>query len=261
MRIISLCPSLTELVFDLGYGPDLLACTKFCVHPARGVKRLPKVGGTKDPKIEDIIALRPDIVLMNDEENRREDYEALTEEGIDCYSTMPRTIPETADMIRSIAATLGGSPKGDQIATEIEERALRVSTAAQGRDPLTFAYLIWSKPWMSVSRDTFAHALLSNAGGVNVFGDRTERYPEITLEELRAAHPDLVLLCTEPFPFKSGHVVDLSVDVGVPMDRICIADGEFLSWHGSRTPGGIDYAESLLRGEAPSSGGVMSLEE
>jgi len=261
MRVISLCPSLTELVFDLGYGRDLLACTKFCVHPARGVKRLLKVGGTKDPKIGDIIALKPDIVLMNDEENRQEDYEALTERGIVCYSTMPRTIEETADMVRSIAAALGGSPKGDEIAAEIEERAVRVSTVAQGRDPVTFAYLIWSKPWMSVNRDTFAHALLSNAGGVNVFGDRTERYPEITIEELRAAAPDLVLLCTEPFPFEPGHAVDLSVDLGVPMDRIYIADGEYLSWHGSRTPEGIDYAESLMVGEMPSAGGAVSLKE
>ena len=117
-----------------------------------------------------------------------------------------------------------------------------------------FAYIIWSKPWMSVNRDTFAHALLSNAGGVNVFGDRAERYPEIGIEELREANPDVILLATEPFPFKSHDAVDLSVEIKISLDRIFIADGEYLSWHGSRTPMGIDYAESLMVGET-----VMSL--
>lgn len=251
MRVISLCPSLTELVCELGYGRELIACTKFCVHPERRVRKLLKVGGTKDPRINDIIALSPDVVLMNDEENRREDYEALTEKGVDCYSTMPRTIAETANMVRSIAAILGGSPKGEEIAADIEERALRVATSAAERDRVKFAYIIWSKPWMSVNRDTFAHALLSNAGGVNVFGDRAERYPEISLEELRRADPDVILLSTEPFPFKSHDAVDLSVEIKMPLDRIFIADGEYLSWHGSRTPTGIDYAESLMVGETP----------
>ena len=248
MRIISLCPSLTELVCDLGHSRGLIACTKFCVYPEKRVRRLLKVGGTKDPKVEDIVALSPDIVLMNDEENRREDYEALIEAGVDCYSTMPRSIPETAQMVRSIAAVLGGSPKGEEIAADIEARSQRVAAAAAEREPTSFAYIIWSKPWMSVNEDTFAHALLTNAGGVNVFADRKERYPEISLEELGEANPDIILLCTEPYPFKSSDVVDLAAEIDVSMGRIFIADGEYLSWHGSRTPAGIDYAESLIVG-------------
>jgi len=240
---------MTELVCDLGFGRELVACTKFCVHPEQRTRKLLKIGGTKDPKIDDVVALSPDIVLMNDEENRREDYEALREMGVDCHSTMPRTIEETAKMVRSIAAILGGSPKGEEIAADIEERAQRVATSAAERDPVKFAYIIWSKPWMSVNRDTFAHALLSNAGGENVFGDRAERYPEINLEELREADPDVILLSTEPFPFKSHDAVDLSVEISIHMDRIFIADGERLSWHGSRTPKGIDYAEALMAGE------------
>ena len=242
---------MTELVCDLGFGRELVACTKFCVHPEQRTRKLLKIGGTKDPKIDDVVALSPDIVLMNDEENRREDYEALREMGVDCHSTMPRTIEETAKMVRSIAAILGGSPKGEEIAADIEERAQRVATSAAERDPVRFAYIIWSKPWMSVNRDTFAHALLSNAGGENVFGDRAERYPEINFEELREADPDVILLSTEPFPFKSHDAVDLSVELSIPVDRIFIADGERLSWHGSRTPKGIDYAEALMAGETP----------
>ena len=251
MRIISLCPSLTELVFALGRGRDLLACTKFCVHPEGGVKRALKVGGTKDPRIDDIVSLSPDIVLMNDEENRQEDYQALIGRGVRCHSTMPRTIAETASMVRSIAGALDRSERGEEIAEEIERRAARVDAAAVSRDPVSFAYIIWTKPWMSVNRDTFAHALLSNAGGVNVFADREERYPEVSLEDMRATRPDLLLLCTEPYPFKSVDAVDLSIDLDIPIDRIVLADGEYLSWHGSRTPDGIDYAESLVLGELP----------
>jgi ABC-type Fe3+-hydroxamate transport system substrate-binding protein len=249
MRIISLCPSLTELVFELGCGRDLLACTKFCVRPARGVKRALKIGGTKDPQIDAIVALSPDIVLMNEEENRREDHQALIGKGVACHSTMPRTIAETADMVRSIAGVLGRPERGEEIAIDIEQRAKRVAAAVEGRDPVSFAYMIWNKPWMSVNGDTFAHALLVNAGGVNIFGDHAERYPEVSLDELRKANPDIVLLCTEPFPFKASDALDLSSEIGIPMERIWIADGELLSWHGSRTPDGVDYALSLIAGE------------
>jgi ABC-type Fe3+-hydroxamate transport system substrate-binding protein len=110
-----------------------------------------------------------------------------------------------------------------------------------------WAYLIWRKPWMTVNADTFAHALFAQAGGVNVFAERQPRYPEITPEELAAADPDAVFLCTEPFPFEEKHRVELSELTGLPLERFRIADGEYLSWHGSRTPDGIDYAESLLR--------------
>ena len=244
MRIISLCPSLTELVFALGRGRELIACTKFCVHPADGVRQLVKVGGTKDPNIDDVVALRPDIVLMNDEENRKEDHQELTERGITCHSTMPRTLAETAEMVRSVAVALESVERGEEIASDIEGRARAVAAAA--RPSVSFAYIIWADPMMSVNRDTFASALLCNAGGVNVFGDRAERYPEVSVEELRAQNPELLFLCTEPYPFKAKDAVDLAVELGVPMDRILIADGEYLSWHGSRTPDGIDYAASLM---------------
>jgi ABC-type Fe3+-hydroxamate transport system substrate-binding protein len=109
-----------------------------------------------------------------------------------------------------------------------------------------FAYLIWRKPWMSVNRDTFASALLELAGGENVLGARTARYPEVTVAELADAEPDLVLLSTEPFPFQEKHADELAEHTGIPRARFAIADGEYLSWHGSRTPDGIDYAAELI---------------
>ena len=250
MRIVSLCPSLTELVFDLGRGDELVGITRFCVHPVERVGGLEQVGGTKDPEVKRIIALAPDLVLLNEEENRLEDAEALAATGVACHVSMPRTTLETAEMVRSIAAALDAAGPGEEIARDIEQRTERVVRGAQGREVVRWAYLIWRKPWMSVNRDTFAHALLAQAGGANVFGDAEERYPVFELGELAAQDPDLVLLCSEPFPFTDTHIAEVAERTGIPRDRIRIADGEYLSWHGSRTPAGIDYAEDLIRGVA-----------
>lgn len=247
MRIVSLCPSLTELVFDLGRGDSLVGRTKFCVHPAEGVARVPSVGGTKNPKIDAIVDLAPDLVLLNEEENRREDAEALERAGVHCHTSMPRDAWETADMVRSIGAALERHAEADVIAGDIEARAARVRDSARDRVPVRYAYLIWREPWMTVSDDTFVAAMLGLAGGVNVFGTRADRYPSISLAELGAAAPDRVLCSTEPFPFADRHRAELAEATGLDPEQIVIVDGELLSWHGSRTPAGIDYADTVIR--------------
>lgn len=248
MRIVSLCPSLTELVFDLGRGPDLVGRTKFCVHPAKEVAAVERVGGTKNPKIERILELAPDLVLLNEEENRREDAEALAAAGIRCHVSLPRTAAETAAMVRSIGTALDAGERAEAIARDIETRAARVAAAHAGHPPVRYAYLIWRRPYMSVSDDTFIAGLLALPGGENVFGSAATRYPEITAEELHAAAPDLVLLATEPFPFDTRYLDELVTASGLPRERFRIVDGERLSWHGSRTPAGVDYAERVIRG-------------
>ena len=246
MRIVSLCPSLTELVFALGRGADLVGVTRWCVHPAAGVARIEKVGGTKDPDVARILALAPDLVLLNEEENRIEDARALAAAGLACHASLPRNAAETAAMVRSIAGALDRRQAGQRIAAAIESRAARVRRRAAGRPPVRFAYLVWRQPWMSVNRDTFAHSLLAQAGGVNLFADRPERYPEIDVRDLATGRADLVLLATEPFPFRARHADELARTSGLPGAAFRIADGEYLSWHGSRTPDGIDYAASLI---------------
>lgn len=246
MRIVSLCPSLTELVFALGRGDDLVGITDYCVHPAERVGAVEKVGGTKTPKVARIVELAPDVVLLNEEENRIEDAQALAARGVRCLNTFPKDALETAEMVRTIGAALERSAVAERIAVDIETRAGRVAEAARGRREVSWAYLIWRKPWMSVNRDTFASALLSLAGGRNVFGDAPTRYPEIRIDELVAADPQLVLLCTEPFPFEAKHIDELCALTGWPRSRFRIVDGEYLSWHGSRTPDGIDYAAALI---------------
>jgi len=125
-------------------------------------------------------------------------------------------------------------------------RAAAAARAASGAPPVRWAYLIWRRPWMAVSGDTFVHALLAQAGGANVFADAAARYPEITPAELAAADPDVVLLSSEPFPFTDAHADALAEETGLPRARFRLADGELLSWHGSRTPAGVDYAANVL---------------
>ena len=246
MRIVSLCPSLTELVFDLGRGADLVGRTRFCVHPEGAVDAIERVGGTKNPKIARIVELAPDLVLLNEEENRREDAEALAAAGLACHTSFPRDALETATMVRSIGAALDRADAGERIASEIERRSAEVSARTAGRAPVSFAYLIWREPWMAINGDTFIDALLAQAGGRNVFADRAERYPTITPGELALADPAVVMLSTEPFPFQPRHIDELAELSGLARERFRIVDGELLSWHGSRTVLGVPYAAELI---------------
>jgi ABC-type Fe3+-hydroxamate transport system substrate-binding protein len=149
-------------------------------------------------------------------------------------------------MVRSIGAAIHASAEAERIALDIETREQRVRAAARGQRLVRFAYLIWREPIMVAAADTFVDALLGLTGGENVFSAREERYPTVTAEELTLADPAGVLLSTEPFPFQDRHADELSELTGLPRDRFRFVDGELLSWHGSRTPRGIDYAESVI---------------
>jgi ABC-type Fe3+-hydroxamate transport system substrate-binding protein len=246
MRIVSLCPSLTELVFDLGIGDSLVGVTKFCVHPADGVRGVEKVGGTKTPKVGRIAEIAPDLVLLNEEENRVEDAEALRAAGLACHTSFPRTAIETAAMVRSIGEAVGRTDAADHIARAIEEAARRAREASGGMPSVRYAYLIWQEPLMSVNGDTFISDLLGLAGGENAFADRPKRYPVVEAEDLATARLDAVLLSTEPFPFQEKHIDGISRAAGLAPEIFHIVDGEMLSWHGSRTPAGIDYAAETI---------------
>lgn len=246
MRIVSLCPSLTELVFDLGIGDSLVGVTKFCVHPADRVPGIEKVGGTKTPNVARIVELRPDLVLLNEEENRIEDAEALGAAGLTYHSSFPKTVLDTAAMVRSIGEVTGRPEEGERIGRDIEERARRAREGAAQRPPVRYAYLIWRKPLMSVGGDTFVSDLLSLPGGRNVFADRPRRYPVVEPAEVARAAPHAVFLSTEPFPFERKHIHEISRATALAPEIFRIVDGELLSWHGSRTPRGIDYAADLM---------------
>jgi ABC-type Fe3+-hydroxamate transport system substrate-binding protein len=149
-------------------------------------------------------------------------------------------------MVRDIGAVLHRPGEAERIAADIERRAARVRSAAAGAAPVRYAYLIWRDPWMVAAGDTFVAAMLALPGGVNVFADRDDRYPAVTAAEIADAAPDVVFLSSEPFPFKEKHLAELAAATGIPPERFRFVDGEMLTWHGSRTPAGVDYAERVM---------------
>ena len=239
MRVVSLCPSLTDSVFALGRGDELVGRTRFCVKPRGLVDAVERVGGTKNPRIDRIVALRPDVVLMNEEENRREDAEALERAGVRVLSTFARDVGCAAHALRRIAEALGA--EGEALAHATEQRAVEVAARVERR--VSYAYLIWHDPLMAAGADTYIDALLGVAGGDNIaVGDR---YPTLATGAL--ARAERVFLSSEPFPFAEAHREALAASTGLPVERFQLVDGELLSWHGARTLEGLAYAETVLR--------------
>lgn len=248
MRIVSLCPSLTETVADLGRGDALVGCTKFCVHPQGLVAELPKVGGTKDPRIERILELNPDLVLMNEEENRREDAETLGAAGIECHVSFPKRVEHVPALVRDLGEVLGATAKAEQWCEALgAELALQPTVAANP----SCVYLIWRKPWMAVNGDTFISDLLVRGGWSNGLDGEPERYPTLEAADLCSLAPDRVLLSSEPFPFAQKHLDELVQATGWDTSRFEFVDGERLSWHGTRCLAGLRYARELAMGAAP----------
>lgn len=246
MRLVSLCPSLTDSLFALGVGTQVVGRTKFCVRPADGVASVERVGGTKNPQIDRIVALAPDLVLMNEEENRREDAEALAARGLRVLNTFARDVAGAAAALVTIGDAVGAGAAARQWARAIETRAaqVRARAASAGRPRVRFVYLIWQQPWMAVAPGTYIDDLLTLAGGENVVTAREPRYPEVNVAQLAAA--DRVLLSSEPFPFAARHLQATSAATGLAPERFQLVDGELLSWHGTRTLAGLDYAASLF---------------
>jgi len=225
-RIISLVPSLTEFVVDVGAGDALIGRTRFCIHPANKVDSIPIVGGTKNPKIDTIQALHPDLVIMNREENRQVDAEQI-EAFAPVLMTDISTIDEAIVELARIGVAIGCEDETQRLLDEIISVLPKKDAFSPGR----VAYLIWRNPWMAVGSSTYIDNVLERFGLINVFADKS-RYPEITLEELASAKPDCVLLSSEPFPFKQKHIDEIKNEIA--MDNILIVDGEWFSWYGSR---------------------------
>ena len=225
-RIVSLVPSQTELLADLGLDAEVVGLTRFCVHPEGWKQRKRIVGGTKNVHPDRVVALDPDLVLANKEENVREQVEALAEVA-PVYVTDVATIGDALGMTRTVGRLTDRAAAADALADEIGG-GFDTLPALQ---PLRAAYLIWREPWMTVGRDTIIHDVMARAHLSNVFGDQT-RYPEVTPEALRAAAPDVVLLSSEPFPFRERHVAE--VEAMAPGARVVCVDGEAFSWYGSR---------------------------
>jgi len=246
-RIISLVPSTTETLAALGAGPRLVGRTRYCVHPQPWVEGIPSVGGTKNPDLEAIVGLGPDLLLGNEEENRPALWPAL-EPIAPLYVAYPRTVDDALNDLTATAQLVDAEERGRQL---VEAIAAERAKLAAGAEPFRYAYLIWRRPWMTLNDDTFVAALLKEAGGENVFGGSSNRYPPVDLDALRAADPDVILLPDEPFPFAAEHVPEL--EELAPRARL--VDGECLCWHGVHLLEGLPYLAGLRLPETARRGG------
>ena len=243
-RIVSLVPSLTELVCVLGRADHLVGVTRYCTEPSAVVARLPRLGGTKDPDVLAVVDLAPDLVLVNAEETRREDFQALTDASLNVLVSFPRTLAEAERSIERLGEVLGAGGAARTMAAEI--------AAARAQPPLTRRRVfcpIWRKPWMSFNHDTYADAVLHCCGGDNVCAGRSERYPLIELHAIAQADPEVIVLPDEPYPFSERHrdtLGDLSGTRALRHGRVHFVDGKALSWYGHRTAPALRFFRDLL---------------
>lgn len=229
-RIISLVPSQTELLCELGLEENIVGITKFCVHPPhlRKTKRI--VGGTKQVHFDRIINLRPDIILCNKEENTEEMVKEL-EKIAPVHVSEILNFKDALDIIEDYGRIFGKEFEAARLLKELEEER-EIFIKEQQAKKLKVAYFIWREPWMLAGRDTFINTLLELNGWENVIAEEYSRYPEIDLKDLELLQPDLILLSSEPFPFKEKHKKEILQHY--KKGKIELADGEYFSWYGSR---------------------------
>lgn len=242
-RIISLVPSQTELLYHLGLEERVTGITKFCVHPEQWFRSKTRIGGTKSVKHEVIKQLQPDLVLANKEENMRDQVEELARHYPVWVSDI-HNLDTALDMIIQVGLITGKLMMAEAIERDIHHNFQLFSQQATLHSPLNTCYLIWRNPWMTIGGDTFIHDMLSRCGFQNIFGDHN-RYPEVTIDTLRNKNCQLLLLSSEPYPFKENHIAELQQEL--PDTKIMLVDGEMFSWYGSRLLKAPDYFSELLK--------------
>jgi iron complex transport system substrate-binding protein len=279
-RVVSLVPSVTESLFDLGAGERVVGVTDYCVHPAGKLASLRRVGGPRTPKLELIRELRPDLIIANREENRKEDVEALQAAGLKVWVTFPRTVRAAIDLLWSVVA-LFQVPQMQLNLSALETSFEWTSLAAESAPPVRVFCPIWREPpagrprwWMTFNRATYSHDLLRLCGGENVFGDRDRlypleadlgeaapeppeardtRYPRLRPEEVVERAPEVILLPSEPFAFAEAdrEAFDLFPDMpAVKNRRIHLVEGSLLTWPGTRLAKALAELPSVLQAAA-----------
>ncbi len=237
-RIISVVPSQTELLWDLGLKEQIVGITKFCVHPEECYRSKKRIGGTKNLILQEIISLKPDIIFANKEENDKSQIEKLSAE-IPTWVSDVKSIDDNLSMIDAIAEICQVVESGKQLREKIVE-AYAPSTHELSR-ALRVAYLIWNQPLMVAGGGTFIDHMLQQAGFQNAFGNQP-RYPEVSIDELRELKLDVLLLSSEPFPFGVKHQKELASRLSIPS---LLVDGEMFSWYGSRPLLAANYFRDL----------------
>lgn len=272
-RVVSLVPSFTESLFALQLGKQVVGVTDYCVRPADGVANLSKVGGTKNPDIERISSLHPDLVIMNEEENRLEDAIALEQAGIPIWKTAPNTIAEAINLLWETMEIFEGTDMVPMVRL-IEQKWDVTRLAMENERPIRTFIPVWRDPWMTGNQYTYMHDVMANFGMINVFAernrqfplaadvgdaealskddprvqDRDTRYPRVSLEEIEAAQPELILLPDEPYVFSETDASAFDeLDIpAVHLDNIYLTDGSLLLWHGTRFTYALSHFPPVL---------------
>ncbi len=275
-RVVSLVPSVTDSLYDLGLGEHVVGVTEFCRPPEGARTSLKLVGGTKSTDVEAVISLKPDLVIANQEENSPEVVEALEEAGLNVWVTFPRTVEEAIQVLWALVRIFRKFEVTSRIKTLELTRQWTLQANSEGPRPRVFCP-IWrgekdsTRWWMTFNRETYAHDLLSTCGGENVFGmrrrryplsadlgdeaaedagERDTRYPRVSVEEVREANPEVVLLPSEPFVFTEEDASEVSRFLAgtpaVESGRIRLVDGSLITWHGTRLARALAELPSLL---------------
>ena len=240
-RIVSLVPSVTELVCDLGLSSWLVGRTGFCIHPQSLLSGVPKIGGTKDVNIEKIRALAPTHLIVNIDENEKPTVDTLAQFIPHVIVTHPLAPEDNLDLYRLLGGIFNVSDKAEQLcgAFAREYEATQVLAHAT---PYRVLYCIWKDPWMTVSRDTYIARMLALVGWQQCEVPSDQRYPEFRWDEALVDSVDEILLSTEPYHFTETHANSLENQLGKP---VRLVDGERLSWYGSRAVSGLAYLREL----------------
>jgi len=238
-RIISLVPSQTELLFDLGLKQEVVGITKFCIHPKEKVKTVMKIGGTKNFHFDRIAALKPDLILGNKEENYKEGIEQLQKEYLVWISDISN-LSEALSMIQSVGEIVGKTKRAQLLNDKIAKyfRELHYNNKMKSA-----IYLIWQKPNMVVGKGTFISEMMQRAGFENLIQE--DRYPKINHDEIAQLNPEYILLSSEPFPFKEKQ--QLEFQSNFPNSKVLLVDGELFSWYGSRLILTAEYFKNLIK--------------
>ncbi|HOZ85840.1 MAG TPA: helical backbone metal receptor [Niabella sp.] len=237
MRIISLVPSITELLYALGLEHEVSGITKFCVHPKKWFQTKERIGGPKTLNIEKIQSLHPELVIAGKEENIKKQVEAI-EQFCKVHLTDVVSFEDAIDMIEVIGTLTGKTKQAVEISGKIKLAFEQLKTSS----PKKAVYFIWKDPWMVAGGDTFINAMMHKAGYINLFADQT-RYPSPTLDRLIEMKPPYLLLSSEPYPFHQKHAQQLKSFF--PESEIVLVDGEMFSWYGSRMINAADYFNTL----------------
>ena len=228
VRIISLVPSQTELLYDLGLRDEVVGITKFCIHPDEWFRSKARIGGTKDLNLEKIKSLNPDLIIANKEENDENQIRLLMNDFPVWISDI-RNLEDAIEMIRELSRIISKRDIGENIIEKIglDFKILKTKNLKL----ISCAYLIWKNPLMTVGGDTFITEMLKYIGCNNVFAERV-RYPQLIQEDLQKNNPKILFLSTEPYPFNEKDISEFKILL--PQTRVILVDGEMFSWYGSR---------------------------